>query len=69
MPRSESHCERKSKYWICRECAKKQGLVHPGGVGTVIKGLCGWCDSQKEETLTPVIDFDDPKTGRRAVWG
>lgn len=60
--------ERASKYWTCDACAEKRGLVHPGGCGTVIMGWCGWCDHPNEATLTPVCDFDDPKTGRAAEW-
>lgn len=58
--------KRKSKYWICNSCADKQGLKHRGGCGTMIMGLCGHCDRPDETALTPVVDFDDPKSGRKA---
>jgi hypothetical protein len=60
--------ERQDKYWICDACARTQGLLAPTWAVTCIKGLCGHCESPEEEFLTPVCDFSNPKTGRKAVW-
>ncbi len=52
--------ERQAKYWICDDCAKKAKMLPPIGNVTVIKGLCGYCDSTIEVFLTPTIDYDRP---------
>lgn len=60
--------ERQGKYWICSTCAtlKSWYLPNPYGI-TCISGLCGWCDSNREETLIPVVDYSGPE-GKKAIW-
>lgn len=58
---------RASKYWICDTCAKNRGLIGPSWAVTLIKGWCGHCDSSNEQFLTPLPDFNDPKTGKKAI--
>jgi hypothetical protein len=57
-----------SKYWICDACAKKQGLIAPDYAVTMVLGRCGHCKAEKAEFITPVCDFENPKTGRKPVW-
>lgn len=49
--------ERKGKYWMCLECAKKKKWKAPEHNVTIIKGLCGHCDREDETTLIPTRDF------------
>jgi hypothetical protein len=58
--------ERTSKYWICNDCAEKKGWKAPEWAVTCTSGLCGWCDSPLEESLTPTVDFSGP--GKKAIW-
>lgn len=45
------------KYWICPTCADERRLYPFKTGNTLILDRCGWCDSEKEEYLTPVIDL------------
>ncbi len=63
-----TYLKRQSKYWICDNCADKQGLIAPTWAVTVARGFCCHCDREDKVILTPVIDFADPKTGREAEW-
>lgn len=51
---------RKSKYWICEDCAEKKKLIPPDRGVTIIVGLCGHCDCPISTTLTPIIDYRHP---------
>jgi hypothetical protein len=57
-----------SKYWICDSCAKEKNLIFPKWPGTCTSGRCAHCNSKEEVSLTPVCDFEDPKSGRKPVW-
>lgn len=59
-----SHQDKKERvggYWICTSCANERGWILKDKMNTLIMGLCGHCDSGKEEMLTPTIDFIKPK--------
>lgn len=60
--------KRYAKYWICHDCAKEKGLIAPTGAVTCILGRCGHCTRIDQTTLTPVCDYEDPKTGRKPMW-
>ncbi len=50
---------RMSKYWMCDVCAVRHGFICFKTGNTVSMGLCGWCDSDKEQWLTPLRDLKD----------
>ena len=56
----------KDKYWICKECGEKKKWKAPTGAVTMIKGHCGYCMSDEEKYLIPIVDFDRP--GKPAIW-
>ena len=58
----------KSKYWICDVCALEQGLIFPKWPVTCTTGICGHCEDSTRTTLTPIVDFEDPKTGRKPIF-
>lgn len=51
-----------NKYWICDSCALKHNLKPFKSGYTLILGLCGWCESKKEQMLTPLIDLKSSKS-------
>ena len=53
--------EIKNNYWLCNECAEKNGGKFPEDhVCTVIKGSCPICNTENI-TLIPWLDFDWPR--------
>ena len=56
------------KYWICDLCAIEKELIYPTWPVTVSLGECDYCKSKTENWVTPIVDFEDPKTGRKPVW-
>lgn len=59
--------KRKSKYWICAECAEAKGWKLPSRAVSAIYGLCGHCEREIEAMLFPVVDcFSKEKTDERA---
>lgn len=58
-----------SKYWICNDCAKNQGLVAPDWPITCIVGSCGHCEKDETVNLTPVHDYSNPKDkNHMQIW-
>ena len=53
--------EQTDKYWICSECAEAKGWKIRHDMNTLIFGICGHCDSQIEEPLTPTRDYVKPR--------
>lgn len=49
---------RADKYWICDDCAKNKKWEFPKyNVTRITNALCGWCDTDKPQSLTPIVDF------------
>lgn len=55
-------------YWICDNCAKSRGLIPPSWNVTCVLGTCGHCKSGLKTTLTPIVDYKDPKSGIEPIW-
>jgi hypothetical protein len=45
------------KYWICQKCADGRKLYPFKTGNTLILDRCGWCESEKKEYLTPLVDL------------
>lgn len=52
-----------SKYFICDDCAKAQGLMHWKSGNTHCLGRCAYCMAEEEKMLTPIIDLRKTKGG------
>jgi hypothetical protein len=49
-------------YWLCADCAKKQGGELKDAMGiTVLHGICKYCELPIEQMLIPWCDFNWPK--------
>lgn len=49
---------KKSKYWICYECAAgKDMILATTLVGTPVRGRCGHCDGKEETVMFVTFDY------------